>query len=775
MNLSILRADDDMDDTSSQEDGMEALLEKIPHIKVPRVEMEIKIDGKLDETAWLMAEKIDLKFESYPALMAAAPVKTHAQFLISDNNLYISFIAQDPDPDKIQAPLRDRDAIELDDYVGVALDPDGKRMRSYEFYVSASGVQADWVRNSVEDKRTREWDADWESASQKNETGYSVEMRIPLGTVDLPNDATHRLMIIKRHYPREIRHYLTSVAMITPYQGETDTGNNQFKIIPAITLNPEWSRDIENGENYSREENFELGADLEYRFSPSWGMDLTINPNYLEVEADLTSTSINDPFTSLTPEKRPFFVKESDVFGTPYDLVYTRNIEDPGVGFQFGGSEGKWVTGNFLVHDRELSVIVPGNLGSERAELDVESTSGAFRVRHDRKNGESVGLMGTLRDAENGYHNYVAGADFLKKLGSYHTFRGQWLYSDTRYSEDFTEDLYDPPDDLDPAEDTGIPGETGFSEQVLRADPGETISDDAWQLSYKYEPRAGYVTVLYRDAGEDFRGDLGYIPLTDYRQGILNAGVNKYFETGSAGVSRIRLSSNVYKMESQAGEEIMSGGELWFNYWGLYQSWFRLGYRNRDRVARRFNQQELSIDGNATPLNEEQWIVRVENALAKNVRFTIAGRFGSQIDTDNYRLGNLVELEPEIRWNINDRVELNIQNTYRTLDIADGQVFRENYLRLSMIYQLEKGSFLRLTLIDDYNTRNQNLYLYEEQDDEERDSSLELLFAIKPSQLNTFFMGLKTEFSEYDLENASGLRDDEFSIFLKYSRAFQVN
>jgi|GEM_PF-1760307 len=72
-------------------------------------------------------------------------------------------------------------------------------------------------------------------------------------------------------------------------------------------------------------------------------------------------------------------------------------------------------------------------------------------------------------------------------------------------------------------------------------------------------------------------------------------------------------------------------------------------------------------------------------------------------------------------------------------------------------------------------SRNNDLYLYEQHVNEEQDSSIELLFAIKPSQLNTFFIGAKSEFSNYDLEDASGLKDDDYSIFLKYSRAFQIN
>jgi hypothetical protein len=176
--------------------------------------------------------------------------------------------------------------------------------------------------------------------------------------------------------------------------------------------------------------------------------------------------------------------------------------------------------------------------------------------------------------------NYVAGFDIYSKLGQADTLRAQWLYSDSQYSDAFAEKLYD--EDLgpeDPAEDTGIPGETGLSEQVLRVRPEYGYGDDAWQVLYKHKQRGGYVTARYQDVGEDFRGDLGYMPRVDYRSGLLSGGLDHYFSSGKEGVSRVRLSANLLSMESQRGESIMDSGEIWLNYWGLLQSWVRVGYR----------------------------------------------------------------------------------------------------------------------------------------------------------------------------------------------------
>ncbi|GEM_PF-4820274 len=751
-------------------------LKELPRLSLSPLKADMEVDGKLSEAVWHQANHLIIKRESYPAFLSPAPVETMVKVMLVDESLWIGFDCIDPEPDLIQAPLRDRDGIEKDDYVGISIDPDGKRIRSFEFYISASGVQADWSRNQVEDRRSMEWDANWEGASSRHERGYSAELRIPLRELPLSTDVEKRLLVLKRHYPRKVRHYLSSVALILPQKQDQEVVKSGWNLIPSFTVEPSRERDLDDSAStWDNSVAYDVGLDAQYWFNTNWNGAITINPNFLEVEADLTSSSINDPFTSLDPEKRPFFLQGSDVFGTPFDLVYTRNIQNPVVGAQLFGRQDQGELGSFVTGDRELSVIVPGNLSSERVDLDQDSVSGSFRIRHDHPDGASIGLISTHREGQEGYYNHVIGTDMYLKQGRNHAFRGQWLYSSTRYDDSFFEDLYEPPEGIEVDEDTGIPGETGLSESVLRAAPNQTLNDDAWMASYKYKPRAGHLTLLYRDVGEEFRGDLGYMPRVDYRQALLSGGVNYYFSRGRANaVSRLRLSTVLYHMDSQSGESLNTTRELWLNYWGLFQSWVRVGYRDRDRIGRRINQASLDLENNARMENEQQWILRTESALSKQFRFSFEGRFGSAIDTDNYRVGNLIEVEPEIRWNSARHLELFIKNTYRSLDVSDGEVFEENYLRLGFTYQLQQGSFLRFTLIDDLVFRNPDLYLFEEVSGKERDSSMELVFAWKPSKLNTLILGMNSNASDDSQRESPGLDWDEINLFLKFSRNFDL-
>lgn len=770
-NAKDIGVDEDDPEPGEQIAKLRELLQ-VEDLEVPKLSGDLQLDGRLAESLWDQAASYEIKIETYPARLKPSPVETDVKIGIIGDKLLIGFIAHDPEPQKIQAPLRDRDSIEVDDYVGISIDPNGKLLNTFEFYVSARGVQADWVRNRVDDTRSRDWDADWKSSAHIGAYGYSVEMLIPLSEIGIPEvvPPQKRVVLFKRHYPRTVRHYLTAVTTRDVPQRES-SHKKSLLIVPGITLLNDYSRDPAKTDDWDKEYKSEVHLDLGYRVLPSFGIRATFNPDFLEVEADLTDYNINDAFTPLDVEKRSFFLKNIENFGTPFDLVYTRNIVDPLAGINASGTIEEFTTGNFLVYDQDLSVIVPGNLSSGEVELDDQTTSGAFRYRYDFGPGTTAGIISTIRTDGGDYYNLVGGMDIFKRFTPANYLRAQWVYSGTQYSAAFNNELCeDSGACTDPDDTTGVPGESPFNEQVLRADPGRKYNDDAWQIRYKYDQRRGFFVARYLDVGDDFRGDLGYLTRVDYRLYSAGGGLNFYYGDDT-GRQRFRPSFNLYRQDSQAGELLTESREIWLNYWGLYQTWLRLGYRNRDRTAKRFLQNTLEIEGNSRYFTEDQVEYRIETSLLKNFRFILAGKFGSQIDTDNYRLGDIVEVIPEIRWSPTTNIEIGLKNIYRQLDVDDGRLYTENYLGLNLLYHLHNGSFFRFTLIDDYLKRDPELYLFEDVDEIDRNITTELLFAWKPTQLNTFFIGAKSGAIDTDVLEDPAF--DQASVYIKYKRSFR--
>ena len=84
---------------------------------------------------------------------------------------------------------------------------------------------------------------------------------------------------------------------------------------------------------------------------------------------------------------------------------------------------------------------------------------------------------------------------------------------------------------------------------------------------------------------------------------------------------------------------------------------------------------------------------------------------------------------------------------------------------------MQKDSFFRVTLIDDYLKRDPDLYLFEDVDELDREFIAEVLFAWKPTQLNTLFIGATTGSIDNDVLDEPSL--EEMSFFVKFKRAFR--
>ena len=141
-----------------------------------RAASDIVVDGVLDDAAWAGAATIDLAFEVTPGDNTPAPVKTTARIAYTDDAVLIAFHAEDPDPSKIRAFLRDRDALYGDDFVGVMLDTFDDQRRAYEFFVNPFGVQADLIKEEATNSEDDSWDGIWSSAGRITKDGYDVEM-----------------------------------------------------------------------------------------------------------------------------------------------------------------------------------------------------------------------------------------------------------------------------------------------------------------------------------------------------------------------------------------------------------------------------------------------------------------------------------------------------------------------------------------------------------------------------------------------------------------------
>src|SRR3954467_13638220 len=118
----------------------------------------------------------------------------------------------------------------------------------------------------------------------------------------------------------------------------------------------------------NRPGHYEAGLDAKWTPNANTAIDATINPDFSQVESDVAQITANERFALFFPEKRPFFLEGLDLFSTPLQAVYTRNITSPRWGVRATGELGSSLYTFLIAEDRGGgSVIVPGRNSSQFA------------------------------------------------------------------------------------------------------------------------------------------------------------------------------------------------------------------------------------------------------------------------------------------------------------------------------------------------------------------------------------------------------------------------
>ena len=742
--------------------GLKAADLQAADINIPRIQSAVKVDADLSEPAWQQAKAVELSYDTWPAENTPAPVKTTAYVMEDGEFFYISFVAKDPNPEQIRAFYRDRDNVWDDDHVGIKIDTYNDSKLAYQFFINAFGVQADAIENEITKMESDAWDGIWHSAGKITDEGYQVEVAIPLRILNF-ND---RLALqnwkleLLRFYPRDVRHRLSSnkierndpcwicqMSNATGFAGAKQ--GNHFTLVPALVMGANQQREVsaDNKSDWRTENNVEPSLDLKWGITPDISLNATLNPDFSQVEADEAQVSVNDTFALFFDEKRSFFLDNADYFSSPLDLVYTRNVSSPDAGVKLTGRHDQQSFAFFAANDKTTTFIVPGNVSSDIATLDEKSENAVLRYRFDMTPRLSLGWISTLRQSED-YHNYVHGLDLKYQWTAQDKFIAQLLRSDSQYPTELAALLSD--------------------EAALRVG-NKAFSDGAQYLAYEHENRNWSWYSRYQGLEQGFRADMGYQPQTDTNK-LVNGGSYQWF-SDSAWWNRFQIWGDWDISHNDAGELLEKEAELELQLWGAQQSYGFVGATTRDRVGSRFDNGRLQIDANTALFAEKLLSAGAEVQPWSGVFLGFEAETGDKLDFRNNRLGDGLELAPELRWNVDAHMQVQARHTYRTLDAMGAEVFTANLTDLRLSYQFSVRSFLRLALIYSDISRNP---LNNTGTVVARDKTLgsQLLYSYKLNPQTLFFAGYSDNaFSDDEVDD---LTRDQRSVFLKFSYAWML-
>ncbi len=725
-------------------------------LNIPYSKGEITLDGELDEELWSKALVVDLNLVNNPWDNLPSPIKTTAKIIENGEFLYVSFIASDPEPEKIQGFLTDRDNAWFHDLVGIKLDTHNNRRLNYEFFVNPYGVQNDATFNEITGRANSSWDGIWYSFGKKTNAGYQVEIAIPYNILNFKSDGQEKKWAIElvRTYPRDTRLRISHVPInrdnpcwLCQYPEaigfeHAQVGQN-LRLTPTLTASRNESRDVyasnnDAAGNWTTEDDIEAGLDLRWGINANNLLNATLNPDFSAVESDSAQLSVNTNFSLFYEEKRAFFLDNSDYFSSDFNLVYTRNIADPDYGAKLTGRTDKHSYGVFTTNDTKTNILLPGNLSSDIATLDKESNSNALRYRYDYDEDLTVGTIATLRSADD-YHNYVVGIDARYRISESNAIKAQVLNSDTLYPDEISE-RFNPSND--------------------------NFTDQAFKLNFNHNSEYWLLDLDHQSIGANFRADLGFMPKADIKtntvflkRAFYSEQDSNWQEAGIAGKWNIIHNTNNELIER---EFIAS-----FNIDGPLQSQLEIGLVHGEKVGLRYDDTITDIDDNTTLFNEDQFRLFSSANLNNRTYVSLDFTAGDKIDYSNDRLGDLVQVTGNITVFITDHLEFDFYQTYSKLDAKDDNgldtnVYIANISELRLSYQFDVRSYLKLSVV--YSDVDRNL------GDKNQDLATQLIYAYKINPQTVFFLG----YSDYSFQDndLTKLERSDRTFFTKISYAW---
>ncbi|MGE5736492.1 MAG: DUF5916 domain-containing protein [Acidobacteriota bacterium] len=396
---------------------------KFGTIAIPRIDIAPKLE---DFVEMKPSPAFEGKLASVSGLIQRVPTdgapstqRTDVYLGYDSKNLYAIFVAFDTEPSKIRARLSRREDIFDDDSVEIMLDTFHDHRRAYSFLVNPMGVQADalWTEDVGFDFS---FDTIWESQAKLTERGYLVWMAIPFRSLRFAsNDPQTWGIILNRGLPRSnedtfwppyssrIQGRLnqegaaTGLSSISPGRNLQFIPYGIFRSFRELDLRDPNRPVFDQRHAYGR-----LGLDAKSVLKDKFVLDATINPDFSQVESDEPQVTVNQRFEVLFPEKRPFFLENSNYFNTPINLVFTRRIVDPKYGLRLTGKDGPWAVGLLMADDASAGETIP------RSDPNASKHAyfGIGRVSYDLGRQSNVGAIFTDREFAGSY-NRVGGID----------------------------------------------------------------------------------------------------------------------------------------------------------------------------------------------------------------------------------------------------------------------------------------------------------------------------------------------------------------------------
>ncbi len=418
-------------------------------IVIQRISDQVNFDGVPDEPFWELGSKFELVMHA--PIYKDKPSEESKIYLGYNNDyLWVCAYLNYTDPAKIVSTSKKRDEESKNpDSFGILLDTYDDNENALAFFTMPAGQRIDFtVSNDAQVMPSMygatninySWNTFWDVKTVRTDNGWSLEMRIPFSSLrfQVVNNKVQMGLILNRtiSYCNEVDTYpemdpkygmlaANKPSLAIPIQFEGIKESKPIYISPYVIGGIDENYNLNESETAyekSKGEPFNGGLDVKYSLTSNLTMDLSVNTDFAQVEADDEMVNLTR-YSLFYPEKRMFFQERSSIFNFklngPSQLFYSRRIgiDDDGVpvpilgGARLTGRVGKWDMGFMDMQTRQKDDISAENFGVlrfRRNVINANSYVGAImtsRVGMETDNYFSYGLDGIFR---------VFGDDYLQ-------------------------------------------------------------------------------------------------------------------------------------------------------------------------------------------------------------------------------------------------------------------------------------------------------------------------------------------------------------------------
>ncbi len=696
-------------------------------VNAPKFSSQPKIDGHLENPLWKEGAVLESFTQFEPQEGARPSEKTVAYIGYDNKNLYIGIRCFDSKPNAIRACLTQRDKSFGDDEIVIYLDTFNDKKRAFVFQVNPCGIQSDGIYTEMQrrgrgmgmdfDRVDRNWDTYFISKAKIDDKGYSVELAVPFKSLRFPNKRSQVwglqiMRTIRRKneeiywYPRsrDINGFLVQSGTLR-IDGALEKGKN-FEIMPVLTGLKQDEERLDP----------EAGLNLKYGITSYLTADITYNPDFSQVEADIPQIDVNQRYALYYPEKRPFFLEGKDIFDTPLELLYSRKIIDPKWGIRLTGKSGKTSIGFLSAFDENAPDIeIRPSEEEEEEGPPRRALVNAFRLKRDLFSESHIGLIITDKETGSSWetittdYNRVVGVDGHFKFNNYYRFSFQVLGSQSKVGEEKT--------DFVPA--------TSFS-----------LSRNARHLNFSAD---------YTSIPEDFEAAAGFFRRKDIQH--LSTRVSYALLPQNDLVISIRPSfeyRRIYDFSNTLTDEDLQFS-LFINGWKQSYIWATFSSELERYGGIDFHKKSWRANFSSEPFS---W-------LSGNINFSLGD--GIHYEENPYlgyktSLGFRLTLKPFT----NVRLFYNFNNDEFYREKGGEKIYEINIISQRISYQLSRP--LSLRLITDYNDYDKKLY-----------TSLLITYEYRPGTV--FYVGVD---DNQEKDNSGIFRVQGRYYFIKFSYWWRV-